>query len=106
MIELPFESFDKIARYSRDCTITEKIDGTNGCIYVSEDGLEIMAGSRSRWITPKEDNFNFARWVEENREELLKLGPGRHFGEWWGCGIGRRYGIDGKRFSLFNTFRW
>jgi hypothetical protein len=37
---------------------------------------------------------------------LLTLGPGRHFGEWWGCGIQRGYGLKEKRFSLFNVSRW
>jgi hypothetical protein len=34
------------------------------------------------------------------------LVPGRHFGEWWGLGIQRGYGLKEKRFSLFNTGRW
>ena len=35
-------------------------------------------------------------------EDLLrKLGPGRHFGEWYGQGIQRGYGLDHKRFILF-----
>jgi hypothetical protein len=41
-----------------------------------------------------------------HREELLLLGPGRHFGEWWGQGIQRNYGLKEKRFSLFNVARW
>jgi hypothetical protein len=44
--------------------------------------------------------------VHANRDELLKLGPGHHYGEWWGAGIQRRYGLSEKRFSLFNTDRW
>ena len=36
----------------------------------------------------------------------MKLGPGRHFGEWWGQGIQRGYGLKEKRLSLFNTIRW
>jgi len=36
----------------------------------------------------------------------MKLGQGRHFGEWWGQGIQRNYGLKEKRFSLFNTTRW
>jgi hypothetical protein len=36
----------------------------------------------------------------------MHLGPGSHFGEWWGLGIQRRYGIPEKRFSLFNVSRW
>ena len=102
-----FVPFDKIARLSRECTITEKIDGTNGCIYIGEDG-EFLVGSRTRWITPEQDNFGFARWAMENKDELLKLGPGAHHGEWWGSGIQRGYGlINGeKRLSLFNTAKW
>jgi hypothetical protein len=102
----PFTPFPKIARYSKEVIVTEKIDGTNAQIYISDDGKEIFAGSRTRWISPGDDNFGFAAWVEKNREELLKLGPGNHFGEWWGAGIQRKYGLNEKRFSLFNTHRW
>ena len=101
-----FQGFPKIARYSRLCTITEKIDGTNGSIYIADNGLDMLIGSRTRWITPEDDNMGFAKWARANHEELLKLGPGHHFGEWWGRGIQRRYGQNRKRFSLFNTFRW
>lgn len=36
----------------------------------------------------------------------MTLGVGRHYGEWWGQGIQRGYGMDEKVFSLFNTGRW
>lgn len=101
-----FLEFPKMARLSREIIVTEKIDGTNAQIWISDDGSEIRAGSRSRWISPGDDNFGFAIWVEDNRDDLLKLGPGRHFGEWWGAGIQRRYGLSEKRFSLFNVARW
>jgi len=121
-----FESFPKIARISRDCVITEKIDGTNAQISIDvwtpdlKDGNEIAftefqtdapklamrAGSRNRWITPKNDNYGFATWAQANASELFKLGAGRHFGEWWGAGIQRGYGLKEKRFSLFNAERW
>ena len=104
MIE--FKEFPKIARLKRPIVITEKIDGTNAAVVISEDGLEIGAQSRSKLITPQDDNYGFARWVEENKTELLKLGPGHHYGEWWGAGIQRRYGMTEKRFSLFNVSRW
>ncbi len=100
-----FIEFQKIARLSRECTITEKIDGTNASIVITEDG-QFLTGSRTRWITPDDDNYGFSRWAHENKDELLKLGVGQHFGEWWGAGIQRRYGLQEKRFSLFNTFRW
>lgn len=101
-----FVSFPKIARWNREVVVTEKLDGTNAQIWISDDGTEIAAGSRNRWITPSDDNFGFAAWVEAHRDELIKLGPGSHFGEWWGAGIQRRYGLTEKRFSLFNVARW
>jgi len=107
LVEVPvFEEFPKIPRLSRECVVTEKIDGTNGCVLVMEDG-RVIAGSRTRWITPEDDNFGFARWVAEHADELREgLGVGRHYGEWWGLGIQRKYGQDRKRWSLFNTSKW
>ena len=106
MIE--FKEFPKMARLSREIIITEKIDGTNGCIFISEDMNGFLVGSRNRWITPEDDNAGFARWAYLNKEQLLQLGPGTHFGEWWGSGIQRGYGLTkgDKRFSLFNVNRW
>jgi len=101
-----FIPFPKIARLNRLCVVTEKIDGTNATVYIGEDG-EFLTGSRTRWLNPPhDDNFGFGAWAMANKEELLKLGPGTHHGEWWGCGIQRGYGQKGKRFSLFNTLRW
>ena len=102
-----FVGFPKIARLNRQCVITEKIDGTNGVVHVSEDGATVTAGSRNRWLTPGgSDNFGFAAWVAAHADELRTLGPGYHFGEWWGAGIQRRYGMTEKRWSLFNVTRW
>ena len=100
-----FNGFPKMARLSRECLITEKIDGTNAQILITEDG-GFFTGSRKRWITPDNDNFGFSAWAHENKEELMKLGVGRHFGEWWGQGIQRKYGLSERRFSLFNVARW
>lgn len=102
---MEFESFPKISRLKRPCVITEKIDGTNAQIAINEEG-EMFIGSRNRWITPEDDNYGFARWATENKEELLKLGVGRHYGEWWGRGIQRGYGMKEKKFSLFSVHRW
>ena len=102
---MEFEPFPKMARLSREIIVTEKIDGTNAQIFIGEDG-SFLVGSRTRWITPEMDNHGFARWAFENRDALMELGPGRHFGEWWGSGIQRRYGLNEKRFSLFNVTRW
>ena len=123
MIE--FQAFAKIPRYARDCIVSEKIDGTNAQIIVhdvyqhdpveqpsipwvwkNEGGVYIFAGSTNRFIMPENDNHGFAKWVQDNAQELVQLGPGRHFGEWWGQGINRGYGLKEKRFSLFNVIRW
>lgn len=117
-----FVKWPKIPRLNRDCIITEKIDGTNGVVYIEHkellgsfnpdlmitetDDFYLFAGSRNRWLTYDKDNYGFFRWVYNNREDLINLGPGRHFGEWWGQGVQRKYGLDHKRFSLFNTSIW
>lgn len=107
---MEFQGFPKMSRLSRDVIVTEKIDGTNAQIFISEPddngNMIMMAGSRTRWITPDNDNAGFARWCRDNAQELMRLGPGRHFGEWWGQGIQRGYGLKEKRFSLFNVARW
>lgn len=72
-------------------------------------GFGVFAQSRTRYITPGDDNFGFAKWVEANASALAAtLGAGRHFGEWWGSGIQRGYGLTNgeRRFSLFNSGRW
>lgn len=128
MIE--FEAWPKTPRLSAERTsITEKIDGTNAAVIIESlgpEGLEsfnpdpigttvvvdyemylVGAQSRKRLITPDSDNYGFANWVWSNAHELVTLlGPGRHFGEWWGQGIQRRYDMDRKVFSLFNYFRF
>jgi hypothetical protein len=128
-----FQEFPKIPRLKREIVVTEKVDGTNAQIAIVEiidehardafradpfclailpgakDGdsaRALYAGSRNRWLTPESDNFGFARWVVGHAEELQTLGPGRHYGEWWGAGIQRRYGQTEKRFALFNVARW
>jgi hypothetical protein len=105
-MSIAFEAFPKIARLKREAIITEKIDGTNSAIIINEEG-ELACQSRNKIITTKQDNAGFANWVEQNKEELIKqLGVGTHYGEWWGPGIGRGYGLTKKRFSLFNTHIW
>jgi hypothetical protein len=110
---IEFEAFPKLPRLNRSCVVTEKIDGSNAAIVIVEDGefgrVRVGAQSRTRLITPgkQSDMAGFAAWVQEYQQELVNLlGPGRHFGEWYGAGIQRGYGLDHKRFALFNTDRW
>lgn len=129
MVEFP--KFGKIPRWYKQFTITEKIDGTNGVIgvwgpdtvpfglsFFTQVTLEnpegepftryVAAGSRTRWLTPEADNYGFSQWISRYAEQAAQLGPGIHYGEWYGSGINRGYGlINGtKRFALFNAFRW
>ena len=120
--------FPKMARWSREVIVTEKIDGTNGQIVielhdesqwagnppvatvdVNDVTYDIWAGSKSRWVYPggSRDNHGFAQYVSHNADQLAAiLGIGRHYGEWWGPGIQRGYGLKDKQFSLFNVTRW
>lgn len=126
-----FRGFPKIERFTKflnsPVTLTEKIDGTNACVVIEQyergtgtppeliiawdDQDDVTWGmyaqSRKRLLTLGDDNYGFALWVREHCEELKELGHGHHFGEWWGGGIQRNYGLDkdDKRLSLFNVNR-
>lgn len=103
---MEFQTFGKIERYEKaHVTITEKIDGTNACIAIDEDG-NMTLQSRNRIITVDDDNYGFAQWATKaNTDGALAsfFGPGRHYGEWWGVGIQRGYGTAARYFSPFNT---
>lgn len=105
MSALEFEEFPKMARWSREVVITEKLDGTNaqvvitpigagelaqiaegwtldrmGIVAVSKHGEFVMrAGSRTKWITAdkQNDNYGFAAWCQSNAEQLFELGEGK-----------------------------
>jgi len=101
-----FMKFPKMARLHGPLFITEKIDGTNAQILFQSDGTW-FAGSRTRWLSEKDDNFGFYKWVAERAKSLFAIfGEGRFYGEFWGKGIQRGYGLDHKRFSIFNTTTW
>lgn len=113
--EVAFRDFGKIPRLATmTAVVTEKLDGTNAQIYVHPDGT-VRAASRNRWITPEADNYGFAAWVAEHAEVLRRLGPGRHYGEWYGTvpgrepgtrkAIGRGYDLTETRLALFSA-RW
>lgn len=117
-MSIEFKPFPKIPRLNRDCVIQEKIDGTNASIVIVESDTPVegaiatlenryfFAGKRTSFCTPAADNFGFANWVAMHIPELYELGPGTFYGEWWGGKIQRGYGVQEKRFSLFNTTRF
>lgn len=101
-----FESFGKIERYEKaNATITEKIDGSNACIVIDETGVAlIQSRKRALNVGKQNDNFGFAQWVRGNEQEIIAFfGHGRHYGEWFGCGIQRGYGMRERCFAPFNT---
>lgn len=98
-----YVDFNKIARLRRLMTCSEKLDGTNVKIEVDRRG-NINVGGHNGPLTIEQDPYGFAKFVHAHTEELRTLGPGRHFGEWWGPGIGKRkYPIPERRLSLFNV---
>lgn len=127
---IEFKPWPKTPRLLRNITITEKIDGTNAAIgfvpvdtssvaqqdpnlftfvRTSDGVFGVYAQSRTRLIRPGKDtdNYGFASWVNLHADELVRvLGEGLHYGEWWGAGIQRKYGMAEKWFSLFNTARY
>ena len=130
-----FKAWPKVPRLNRNVVVTEKIDGSNTAVVIEsvlrgapkqvfeicrvdleladDYELAVFAQSRKRLLQTNEDggkgsdNFAFAAWVKENAIELAAvLGEGYHFGEWYGSGIQRAYGLEDKRFALFNVGRW
>ena len=127
MNEIEFVKWPKIGRMNKLMTVTEKIDGENAAVRfipaeipgpipdaaislivsTDHDPVWVAVQSRSRFIKPSDDMNGLASWVYDNSIGLYNvLGLGTHFGEWWGKGIHRGYGLNERRFSLFNTKRW
>ncbi len=104
---IEFKAWEKIPREDPFLvTISEKIDGTNACILIQEGSI-VAVQSRTRFITPEDDNYGFAAWVESHKEDLIRLGDGYHYGEWAGPGIQKNpHALTEKKLFLFNTFRW
>lgn len=106
-----FERFGSIKALSKmEMSITQKIHGSNAQVYIfeKEDGsMDLVCGSRTRWIYPQQDNYGFANFVHQNKEAFIRLlGPGRHYGEWAGPGINSGEGLSQKTFCLFAWWRW
>ncbi len=110
-MEPQFKEFFKIERIGKiQMDITQKIHGTNAqvLIYPDDKGdLQIITGSRTRWVYPGDDNYGFAAFVHANKQEFIeKLGVGQHFGEWAGPGINSSEGLPQKTFVLFDFWRY
>ena len=90
-----FREFAKISRLSRECIITEKIDGTNGVIYIGEDG-EFLIGSRTR---PEDVGFKICG-IDLAHQQILALLPKKkeEYTDDFKQGNSYKYTKDGKRY--------
>ena len=92
---MEFRKYQHVERFGTDdvkginigeCYIFPKIDGTNGSIWLGDDG-EVKAGSRNRelGLGKGEDNQGFYKYIkkQDNIKEFLKEYPRlRLYGEW------------------------
>lgn len=106
-----FKPFNKIEKLNGiNLSITQKLHGTNAFVIIvkgENDEKELYCGSRTRFIYPHDDNYGFANFVHQHKEEFIeKLGCGRHDGEWCGPGINSGEGLKEKTFVLFDYFRY
>lgn len=88
---------------------TIKLHGTNAGIRLTETG-ELLFMSRTRVITPEDDNHGFARHMAAHantiRSALAPLYPAQDmavFGEWCGAGVQSNVGISAEQ-KLFMVF--
>lgn len=81
-----------------------KLHGTNAAIQFHAGGT-VVAQSRSRIITPEDDNMGFATWVSE--QTWTTPGSCTVFGEWFGRGIMKgtsASAVDGRHFAAFGVY--
>ena len=112
-----YQHIEKIGKSEVDgildgtCYITYKIDGTNACVWLGDDG-ELHYGSRNREITVDKDNAGFARYVSTSGElhDELKSLLEEHkgwviYGEWLVPVSIKTYREDAKKkFYAFDVF--
>lgn len=102
------DSIDRISNEDGSLYTLIGDDQMNGRV-TADEKFVIFPQFRNRFVNLEYDNHGFARWVSQRVDDLAEtLGEGVHYGEFWGSGIKRGYGLTKgeKRFSLFNTSRW
>lgn len=123
---IPFKSWPKTTRRKSKCTISEKLNGSNGALAFKvkdvspTDGREVYVldfematQTRNRIVTTQDDQTGIARWAEANRDSLIRDllyiegnlpipsdEPQYHYGEFM------TRGHKEPHFYLFNTRRW
>ncbi|MDY3091527.1 MAG: RNA ligase family protein [Erysipelotrichaceae bacterium] len=91
------------------CSIQPKIDGTNGVVWLGDDGI-IHAGSRRRDLTLDNDNAGFYNTVikDDNIRKYLLDNPNHYlYGEWLVPHTIRYYHPESwKHFYVFDIFSY
>lgn len=91
------------------CYIFPKIDGTNACVWLGEDGL-IHAGSRNRELTLDKDNAGFYEYISKHDgiAKCLNENPNLIiYGEWLCPHSLRTYRDDcWRRFYIFDVIKY
>lgn len=121
-----FQAWPKTTRLKSKCTVSEKLNGSNGALVtvvttsLGPDGVttlyhvKLYYQTRTRMVTLDDDQTGLAAWAEENRESLKydlvfnghnpdnppKVGVSYHYGEFM------TRGHKEPHFYLFNTRRW
>jgi hypothetical protein len=82
-----------------------KLHGTNAAVQVTPEGT-LECQSRERIITPEDDNYGFARWVDSHRDAWLQtIMPGTVvFGEWAGPGVMKGVAVGKIPSKVFAVF--
>jgi hypothetical protein len=124
-----FQAFPKIARLARECVVSEKIDGTNGQVYISHhspellktlpppvatfqgddyfamDVVSVWAGSRSRWLQPGKSNDNFGFATTLNLQNRGRYDDACHWNLSLGCFLGWGSLRNEERFSKRRSWK-
>lgn len=110
------QSFANICKLANSRNIGEvlyegsvKIHGTNASV-VLESGVEAVTQSRTRIITPTDDNAGFSRFISNMTEPLFNPFPNTKiiiYGEWCGGNIQKNIAITGlpKMFVVFDVVK-
>ncbi len=83
-----------------------KLHGTNAGVQVTPEGI-VAAQKRSQIITSKNDNVDFAAWVEQNRDYFSQLKSSKNitiFGEWCGTNVQKGVAISQIGRKVFAVF--
>ena len=105
-LRLPFE----VTNYTVTYRAKAKLHGTNAGIRIDLNTGEVKVMKRTGFITPENDNFGFAAWVESIKSEFAGLlDDSDHqsleiWGEWVGPGVQKGVALTQLPHKVFAPF--